>query len=116
MIRFMADADLRHAIVRGCLHREPTIDFLWSNNANLEGVPDPEVLAIAAEQGRILISHDLRSMPWHFADFVQARGSSPGVIIVPQYMAVGAAIEVLLTIWGASDAGEWQNWMVKIPL
>lgn len=41
MIRFLADASLRDAIVSGCLRREPTIDFLSANDANLEGVPDP---------------------------------------------------------------------------
>jgi hypothetical protein len=45
MIRFLADASLRGAIVRGCRRREPAIDFLSANDANLAGVPDPEVLA-----------------------------------------------------------------------
>lgn len=67
MIRFMADADLNGAIVRGCRRREPAIDFLAANDANLERVPDPEVLAIVAAQGRFLVSHDWKSMPRHFA-------------------------------------------------
>jgi hypothetical protein len=63
MIRFLADADLNKAIVAGCSRREPTIDFLSANEANLRGVPDPEVLALAAEQNRILVTHDLQTMP-----------------------------------------------------
>jgi hypothetical protein len=43
MIRFLADASLRDAIVSGCLRREPAIDFLSANDAKLEGVSDPEV-------------------------------------------------------------------------
>ena len=58
MIRFMADADLNDAIVGGCRRREPAIDFMSANDANLEGVPDPEVLALAAAENRILVSHD----------------------------------------------------------
>jgi hypothetical protein len=34
MIRFLADADLNHAIVTGCLRREPAMDFLSANEAN----------------------------------------------------------------------------------
>ena len=58
MIRFLADADLNHAIVKGCRRQEPAMDFLSANEANLEGIPDADVLAIAAEQDRILVTHD----------------------------------------------------------
>ena len=93
MIRFMADADLNDAIVDGCRRREPAIDFLSANDANLEGVHDPDVLAIAAVENRIVVSHDFRTMPGHFGEFLQARGSSPGLILVPQHMPVGEVIE-----------------------
>ena len=116
MIRFLADADLNEGIVAGCLRREPTMDFLSANEADLEGVPDPRVLALAAEQGRILVSHDFHTMPRHFGDFLQSRGSSPGVLLVPQYLPVGEAIEELVLIWSASDAGEWENRVLRIPL
>lgn len=116
MIRFMADADLNFAIVRGCRRREPAMDFLSATDADLEQVPDLEVLGIAAEQGRILVSHDLKTMPRHFADFLQARGSSPGLILVHQYFPLGEAVEELLLIWGASEAEEWQDRIVRIPM
>lgn len=116
MIRFLADADFNGVIVRGCRRREPTMDFLSANDANLAGVPDPDVLAIAAEQERILVSHDFRTMPHHFADFLQARGSSPGLILVPQRLSIGEAVEELLLIWGASEADEWKNQIDILPL
>ena len=55
MIRLLADASLRDAIVSGCLRREPAIDFLSANDANLAGLPDSEVLTLAAAEGRILV-------------------------------------------------------------
>jgi hypothetical protein len=116
MIRFLADASLRGPIVHGCRRQEPAMDFLSANEADLAGVPDPDVLAIAAEQDRILVSHDYRTMLQHFADFLQARGSSPGLIVVPQYMPIGKVVEELVLIWGASDAEEWRNRIVTIPL
>jgi hypothetical protein len=78
MIRFMADADLKGAIVRGCRRREPTMDFLSANDSKLEGVCDRDVLALAAAQNRIVVSHDFQTMSRHFANFLQAHGSSPG--------------------------------------
>jgi predicted nuclease of predicted toxin-antitoxin system len=116
VIRLLADADLNDAIVRGCRRREPAIDFLSANEANLEGLPDPEVLALAAAADRILVSHDFHSMPRHFGDFLRTRGSSLGLILVPQLMPIGEAIEELLLIWGASDAEEWRDRRQALPL
>jgi len=116
MICLLADADLNQGIVAGCLRKEPEMDFLSANDADLEGVPDPEVLALAAAQGRILVSHDFQTMPRHFGDFLQAGNSSPGVLLVPQRLPVGDAIEEIVLIWAASDADEWKNRILRIPL
>lgn len=88
MIRFLADASLNHAIVSGCRRREPSMDFLSSNDAKLEGVPDFAVLTKAGEQNRILVTHDFKTMPQHFASFLQTYGSSPGVLLVSQNLPV----------------------------
>jgi len=62
-LKFQADADLRDPIVSGVKRREPAIDFKTANEAQLEGMPDPEVLAKAADEGRMLVSHDVNTMP-----------------------------------------------------
>ena len=67
--RFLADADLKRAIVSGVKRREPTVDFQTAQTASLEGLDDPEVLAIAAGEGRILVSHDFGTTPSHFRTF-----------------------------------------------
>ncbi len=92
------------------------MDFLSASDARLEGVPDPEVLAIAAGLDRILVSHDFRTMPWHLAEFLAAGRSSPGVILVPQKLPVVMAIAELVLTWSASEAEEWRNRIVRIPL
>ncbi|RUS92899.1 hypothetical protein DSM107010_72820 [Chroococcidiopsis cubana SAG 39.79] len=115
MIRYQADADLNQAIVTGVLRREPTIDFQTAFAAGLEGVKDPEVLAMAAQQQRILVSHDRRTMPLEFAQFMTGNQSS-GVIIVSRKLPIEVAIEELLLIWAASSAAEWINRIAKLPL
>lgn len=115
MIRFLADADLDEGIVNGCRRREPAMDFLSANTAALEGVPDSEVLRIAADQDRILISHDFRTMPHHFGAFLEAGNSSPGVFLVKQSSPIGLVIEELVLIWSATDAEEWSNRILRIP-
>jgi hypothetical protein len=112
--RFQADADFNQRIVLGLRRREPAIDFRDARGG-LIGVADSTVLRMAAEWGRILVSHDRRTMPWHFERFLESH-SSPGVILVSQELDIGAAIEDLLIIWAASDAEEWRNQLGYVPL
>src|SRR5262245_34134623 len=96
-VRFQADADLNAEIIAGVLRREPSIDFHMADEANLRRVPDPEVLALAAQDGRILVTHDRRTIPRHFAAFI-LHHSSPGVFIIAQTLSVRVAIEELLLV------------------
>lgn len=53
--------------------------------AGIKPLPDPEVLAWAAEQGRILLTHDQRMEPDVYAR-VERGLPVPGVICVPQQL------------------------------
>ncbi|HEY7387153.1 MAG TPA: DUF5615 family PIN-like protein [Bryobacteraceae bacterium] len=86
-----------------------------ANDAKLEGVPDPDILAFAAEQDRILVTHDRQTMPWHFAEFLMTGRSCPGVFLVSQHAPIGEVIDALVLIWAASDAAEWKNRIVNVP-
>jgi len=114
--RFQADNDLRGSIRTGVLRREPSIDFQSALAISLDNVSDPEVLRVATAQGRLLISHDENSMPGHFRDYLARGNSSPGVLMVPQGAPVGAVIESILLIWIASEADEWIDRIVWLPL
>jgi hypothetical protein len=114
-VQFQADADLKHVIVKAVVRREPTIDFQSAQAANLVSLDDEEVLAIAAGQNRVLVTHDRRTMPDHFAEFV-AKQVSSGVIVVPQNLAVAVVVEDLILIWAASEASEWANRILSLPL
>jgi Domain of unknown function (DUF5615) len=57
-IRFQADNDLKRIIVTATLRREPSIDFQTAQAAGLDRLDDELVLQRAAEQGRILVSHE----------------------------------------------------------
>ena len=113
--RFQADADFNHKIVVGLRRREPSVDFVSAHEGGVVGVPDPDVLRIAAESRRILVSHDRKTMPGHFVRFRETR-PSPGLIIVSQDIEIGAAIEDLLSIWLATDAEEWVDQIGFVPV
>ncbi len=113
-IRFQADADLRRSIVTGLRRRQPEIDFQTAQLAQLEGLEDRMVLQQAAEQGRILVSHDFASMPLHFASFL-ARRKSPGIFLISQKPPVREAIDGLLLAWEASEPEDWLNKVTYLP-
>jgi len=114
-VRFQADADLNEDIVKGVLRREPSVDFRTATVAAFEALSDREVLAISARDGRVLVSHDRRTMPGTFAQFVAER-ESPGLIIVSQGAELRRVIEDLLLIWAATDSEDWVNRIVAVPL
>jgi hypothetical protein len=114
-VRFQADADFNHVIIRAALRREPSIDFQTAEAANLVGLEDEKVLGNAAGTGRVLVTHDRKTMPGHFADFI-AKETSPGVIVVPQKLAISAAVDDLVLIWAASQAEEWIDRIQSLPL
>jgi hypothetical protein len=112
----LADADLNKAIVSGVLRCEPSIDFLTSHAAGLYRLSDREVLALVAEQRRVLVSHDVNTLPGHFRFFRNAGRNSSGVFLVSQSLAVNAAIDELRLVWMASEAREWENRLVWLPI
>ena len=113
--RLLADADLNHKIVVGLRRRERAVDFLGAWEGCVTGIPDPAVLNIAAEKRRILISHDRKTMPRHFAQLLTSQ-SSPGLLIVAQDLDIAAAIDDLLLIWATTDAEEWVDRIGFVPI
>jgi predicted nuclease of predicted toxin-antitoxin system len=114
-VRFQADADLNQTIVLATVRREPGIDFQSAVQADLKDLKDLEVLALAANAGRLLVTHDIKTMPGHFAEFIQT-ATSPGVLLVPQHLPVAAVVEEIILLWSVTDPEEWVNRIARIPL
>ncbi|AFY32866.1 DUF5615 family PIN-like protein [Calothrix sp. PCC 7507] len=113
-VRFQADADLKQAIVAGVIRRKPNIDFQSANEAGLEGIKDSEVLAIAAQDGRVLVTHDRKTMPTEFGQFIMSQKSS-GVLILSQSLPISEAIDTLILVWEVSTAEEWIDQIMSLP-
>jgi predicted nuclease of predicted toxin-antitoxin system len=61
MIKLLIDVNVDHDILRGLRLRLPALDALIAQEVGLSETPDPELLAWAAEQGRLLLTHDLKA-------------------------------------------------------
>lgn len=114
-IRFQADADFNEIILTAPVRREPSIDFQSATAARLSGRSDSEVLVLAAEWGRLLVTHDRKTVPHHFAEFIAAR-PSPGVLVVSKKLPISRVVEDLLLVWAATEAEQWTNIIDSLPL
>ena len=115
-VRFLADHDLNEHLITGVRRRRDAVAFLRVRDVGLDGRPDPEVLAYAAEHRLLVVSHDVNTMPGHAYDLLAAGLPFAGLLMVRQPEAVAAVIDSLVLVWSSSEAEEWQGQVVFLPL
>jgi len=116
MLRFAADENLNNHIVRGLRRREPGLDIARAQDAGLSGAGDPEILAWAAREGRILLTHDVTTMPQHAEEFLRAGNVFPGIFAITRAVPTSTAIEDILLLAECSIEGEWEAHILYLPL
>ena len=116
MLALVADENFNGAIVDGLRRRDPGLDVVRVQDAGLRTRPDAEVLAWAASQNRIVLTHDFATMPREAYKRVEAGEALPGVFMIPDDMGVGQAINEILIAVGASLPGEYQDAVKYFPL
>lgn len=104
-------------IIRGVLRRRPEVSITTARQVGMERATDPELLACAAQHDLIVVTHDIRTMPTHFAAFVMnlSEGGSPGIWYTPQSLSVGLAINAILETWLYSEHAEFRNRELRLP-
>lgn len=116
MFRLLTDENFDHDIVRGIhLQLVDDIDLMASREVGLAGAEDPDLLAWAASDGRILLTHDIKTIPKHAYQRIVNTEPMPGVFVVPQTLAIAKAIEELRLILCCSQQSEWENIVQFIP-
>ena len=116
MLRFAADENFNNDILRGLGRRNSNLDIVRVQDVGLSGTDDPTILEWAAEENRILLTHDVATMT-HFAyERVRAEQPIPGVFEIKRHLPVGVAIEDILLLAEGSLKGEWEGQVVHLPL
>jgi hypothetical protein len=116
MARFLADENFNNQIVRGVLRQNPDVDIVRVQDVDLSGADDPTVLAWAAQEGRIVLTHDVATMTTFAYQRIQARLPMPGLFEVNRRVPVGLAIEEIILIAECSLEGEWEGQVRFLPL
>ena len=116
MLRFLADENSDRHIVKGLIRRQRDIDVLRVQDLRMAGADDARVLEWAAEDGRVLLTHDARTMPRYAYERVGAGEPMPGVFIVSGSATIGDVVEDLLLVARCSLEAEWEGRVTYVPL
>ena len=82
VIRLLADQNFNGHILGGLARQEPALDVLHVRDVGLDEAPDPTILEWAAENDRVLLTHDRRTIPTFAHDRVVAGRPMSGVFLV----------------------------------
>jgi hypothetical protein len=116
MLRLLSDENFNGDIVRGLLRRHPQLDLIRVQDVGLRQTPDPEILEWAAGQGRMLLSHDISTVPPAAYQRVADGKPMPGVFIVPERMPIGQAIDEILFLSLDIEPDAWKDPVLYLPL
>jgi len=116
MLRLAADENFNGDIVRGLLRQDPTLDIVRIQDVGLSGADDHSVLKWAADQGRIVVTHDISTLAKYTFERIAAGQPMPGVFEVSSVAPVGQAIDDLILLAECSFEGEWEGQVRFLPL
>lgn len=98
MLQLASDADVNGDIIRGLRRRLPGIDLVRLQDNLPDGTSDPEVLAWAAEQNRVLITNDRNTMIGFAYQRAATGAACSGLIVTTNEQSIGSAIDDILLI------------------
>jgi predicted nuclease of predicted toxin-antitoxin system len=105
-MKFLADENFDNNIIRGWLRRRSDIDIVRVQDVGLSGEDDPTVLEWAAQEDRILLTHDVATITRYAYERVAQDIPMSGVIEIRSDAPIGKVIEDLLLILDCSQEGE----------
>jgi hypothetical protein len=117
--RFLADEGFNMDVTAGLHLHYPGMDLLTVQEAGLLHALDPQLLEAARELDRILLSHDVHTLPDHYYALLSQLSPGehlPGILLVSQEAPIGQAIEWIAEVWGASHHDEWRDRVDRLPL
>jgi hypothetical protein len=115
-MRFAADENFDGHILNGLRARLPELDVVRVQDTVMYQSPDDKLLVWLADEGRILLTHDVRTMPRFVYERVHARQPVPGVIEVHKDTPIGVAVDELEVAIGAGTPEDFENQVKYIPI
>jgi Domain of unknown function (DUF5615) len=117
-LRFLLDENENPRLARALVQQATEVD-VWrvgGLDAPKFGTADPEILLWCAEAGFSLVTRNRASMPVHLENLLTTGRHVPGIFVLDPDLSLGQAVAELLLIWGASEAEEYLDRLIYLPL
>ena len=116
MPRLLADVNFKRPIIDGLRRHIPELDAIRAQEVGHDRTADPDLLEWAANEERVLLTHDVRTMRGYaYARLAQGLPIS-GVILVHNNTPIGRAIEGILLLLATVPDEEWDGVVEFVPL
>jgi hypothetical protein len=116
MLRLASDADFHGPLYRALRRRQPDLDIVRVQDVGLRTATDPDILAWAASEGRILLTHDRSTMTKFAYERIRAGLPMPGLCVVrDRPMQIGLRVEEILLVALCTTHEEWKDRVDFLP-
>ena len=111
--KFLIDENFKGSIVRGLL-QQSKLNLIRVQDVGLLGADDTNILEWAAQEGRILLTHDVNTITKYAYERLATGLTMPGVIQVKQNASVRQVIQDILFL--AEFEEDCQGQILYLPL
>jgi Domain of unknown function (DUF5615) len=116
MLKLLIDEDVHGDIVKGLRHRQPTLDLVRVQDVGLRQTPDSIILEWAAQEGRVVISVDKKTLAVDAWNRVANGLPMSGVAILRTFLSIGQAVKELELVAVAGNADDFGYMVVYLPM
>ena len=125
MLSLLSDENFNGDIVRGLFLRQPNLDLVRVQDVGLQEVDDPSILAWAADNGRIILTHDLgeakalrdrATMPDFAYERLVKEEPMIGLFVINDRMPIRQAIDELSLLIDCTEQAEWKGIVLYLHL
>ena len=114
-MRLLTDENFNGAILRGLVRRLPELDIVRVQDVGLIHADDPDILEWAANEGRILLTHDVATITMYAYERVNRGLPMLGVVEVIATAPIGKIIDDLELFICCSQPDEYEGQILFIP-
>ncbi|MGC1308800.1 MAG: DUF5615 family PIN-like protein [Phormidesmis sp.] len=114
-MRFLTDENFNGAILRGLTRRLPDLNVVRVQDVGLIHADDPTILGWAANENRVLLTHDVATVTVYAHARIAQGLPMPGVIEVIAIAPIGQIISDLELLVLCSQPEECKDRILFIP-
>jgi predicted nuclease of predicted toxin-antitoxin system len=116
VLRLLADENFNGRILRALLRQIPGLDVVRAQDGPMAGSNDPSLLQYAADERRILLTHDVETLVGFAWERVRSGKPMPGVIVALTDRPIGQILEDLEILLQASQPEDLDAQILFLPL